>query len=83
MQVKNENKYLTDAKILHQWLETVPRGQYGAVKEELQKECLVSKAILNNWIYGNCRITDAGKRDINRVTLRVSGVEIFNLATVE
>lgn len=81
MQVKNEIKHRTDAEILRHWLDfSVPRGEYNKLKARLVDECLVSASTFKNWLYGKCRITEAGKRDINRVTLEYSGIEIFKIA---
>ena len=62
------------------WLDTIPRGEYNNVKRKLVEACLVPMSTLKNWIYGNCRIREAGKRDINKVTLEVSGIELFKIA---
>lgn len=79
--MNNENKLLTDAEKLRHWLDfSVPRGEYNNMKRRLVEECLISASTLKNWMYGQCRIPDSGKRDINRVTLDYSGVEIFTIA---
>lgn len=80
MQAQNEIKHLTDAEILRQWLDSVPRGDYNKQKQRLVEECLVSVSTFKNWLYGKCRIPEAGKRDINRVTLEYSGFRIFTIA---
>lgn len=78
--MQNDVKHLTDAEKLRYWLDSVPRGEYNKQKSRLVEECLVSASTFNNWLYGKCRIPDSGKRDINRVTLEVSGEEIFTIA---
>lgn len=79
--MQNEIKHPTDAEILRHWLDySVPRGDYNKQKSRLVVECLVPVSTFNNWLYGKCRIPDSGKRDINRVTLEVSGKEIFTIA---
>ena len=80
MQMRDEIKHLTDSEILRQWLDSVPRGDYNNQKVRLVNECLVSTSTFNNWLYGKCRIPNSGKRDINRVTFEVSGIEIFTIA---
>lgn len=81
--MKTRLRQNAEGEILRQWLDTIPRGQYNNVKDRLVSECLIQKHTLNNWIYGICRIPDAGKRDINRVTLEISGIEIFTIAKSE
>lgn len=83
MQTNSEIKFLTDGEKLRQWLESVPYRDYAALKRRMASECLVSMTTLKNWIYGQCRIPDSGKRDINRVTLSYSGKEIFKIAKPE
>lgn len=79
--MQTEIKQRTDAEILRHWLDySVPRGEYNKQKSRLVEACLVSISTFNNWLYGKCRIPDSGKRDINRVTLEFSGVEIFSMA---
>lgn len=79
--MQHETKHLTDAEKLRHWLNfSVSRGEYNKQKSRLVEECLVSVSTFNNWLYGKCRIPDSGKRDINRVTLEVSGEEIFTIA---
>lgn len=73
----------TDDEILRRWLETIPRGEYNSVIAKLLAACLVSHSTFRNWRYGNCRIPDAGKRDINTVTREVSGIEIFTIVKPE
>ena len=81
--MKNGIKHLTDDETLRHWLDTIPRGEYNKVIAKLVASCLVSRSTFRNWRYGNCRIPDAGKRDINAVTREVSGVEIFTIAKPE
>lgn len=73
------NKCITDAKILREWLESVPFGKYNAVKQQLVEKCLIPGTTLSNWIYGKCRIPMAAKRDINEISMLVSGREIFTV----
>lgn len=77
--MQNGIKHLSDDKILRDWIDSIPRGKYNAVIAELLDECLVSRFTLSNWRYGRCRIPATGKRDINRVSLRHSGKEIFTI----
>ena len=73
-------KHLTESEKLRHWLDySVPRGEYNKQKRRLVEACLVSASTFNNWLYGKCRIPFSAKRDINRVTLEVSGVEIFTI----
>lgn len=84
MQIKSVTKQLTDAETLRNWLDySVPRGEYNKQKKRMVEACLVSNTTFNNWLYGNCRIPEAGKRDINRVTMEFSGTEIFKIAKPE
>lgn len=79
--MRSNIKCHTDAEKLRHWLDySVSRGEYNKQKRRLVEECLVSVSTFNNWLYGKCRIPDSGKRDINRVTLEVSGEEIFTIA---
>lgn len=80
MQTQNRNEHLTDAQILRGWLDTIPHGEYNKRKKQLVEACAVSLATLHNWLYGQSRITKAGKRDINKFALEVSGHEIFPVA---
>lgn len=80
MQNKNEINSLSDSEILRVWLKTVPYGEYNAVKEMIVDECLIKRTTFHNWLYGKCRIPLSGKRDINRVTMKVSGIEIYTIA---
>lgn len=81
MQGQSKKSYKSDAKILRQWLDNnVPRAQYNKVKNRIVEVCLIRPWTLNNWLYGCCRIPEAGKRDINKVTKEFSGVEIFTIA---
>lgn len=73
----------TDAKILREWLESIPFGRYNAVKRQLVEKCLVSGATFKNWRYGKCRIPMAAKRDINEISMLVSGYEIFTIVKPE
>jgi hypothetical protein len=76
--MEDSNKPLTDSEKLRNWLDfSVPRGEYNNIKARLVSECLVSVFTFNNWLYGKCRIPNAGKRDINRVTMEITGTEIF------
>ena len=79
--MQTEIKHLTDAEILRHWLDySVPRGEYNKIKTRFVEECLVSVSTFKNWLYDKCRIPESGKRDINRVTLEYSGIEIFKIA---
>lgn len=82
--MKKEINQLTDAEKLRHWLDySVPRGEYNKQKRRLVEACLVSVSTFNNWLYGKCRIPYSAKRDINRVTLEVSGIEIFTIVKLE
>ncbi|MGM9817191.1 MAG: hypothetical protein ACI304_09095 [Lepagella sp.] len=84
MQVPKEFNSLSDDEKLRHWLDFyVPRGYYGGIKKRMAVECLVSMPTFYNWMYGRCRITEAGKRDINRITQEVSGFEIYELVKPE
>lgn len=76
-------KKASDGVVLHQWLDSVPRGEYNALRRRMVEECLVSKETFRNWLYGKCRIPMAAKRDINRVTKAFSGVDIFEIVKPE
>lgn len=82
--MKKEVNHLTDAEKLRHWLDyCVPRGEYNKQKARLVEACLVPVSTFNNWIYGKCRIPNSAKRDINRITLEVSGMEIFTIVKLE
>lgn len=83
MQTYQEKKFSEDAKKFRAWLATIPYGQYNTVINALVERCLVSKSTLNNWRFGNCRIPMSGKRDINSVSMEISGVEIFRIEIPE
>lgn len=84
MQAVEVSKVSSDGEVLRHWLNfSVSRGDYNNVKRRLVEECLIKPHILNNWIYGLSRIPEAGKRDINRVTMEISGKEIFTVAKPE
>ena len=50
---------------------------------EILRRWLDTIHTLRNWRYGNCRIPEAGKRDINIVTREVSGIEIYKIVMPE
>lgn len=83
MQIQHGTEHLTDAEILRRWLDTIPRGEYNNVIARLVETCLIPIHTLRNWRYGNCRIPEAGKRDINIVTREVSGIEIYKIVMPE
>lgn len=83
MQSNKEIKRHTEAYILRQWLDTIPRGDYNKIMSLLFARCLVNKSTFANWRYGRCRIPEASKRDINSVTQEISGIEIFTIAKPE
>lgn len=73
----------TDAEILQRWLKTIPYGEYNNTIKRLVDECLVSRSTFNNWRYGLSRIPASGKRDINRVSLEISGIELYKIVKPE
>lgn len=79
MQENKGNKFATDAQILRHWLESLPYCQYNNTKRRIVETCLVTVHTLRNWLYGNCRIPMSAKRDINSISLELSGVEIFTI----
>lgn len=74
-----EKNVVTDGKILRQWLDKIPFGEYNNVIERLVRTCLVSRGTFNNWRYDACRIPMAAKRDINSVTVELTGEKIFEI----
>lgn len=76
----NNIKHLTDAEKLRHWLDSVPRGEYNNIKRRIVEVCIIPPYTLNNWLHGLCRIPNLAKREINRVTLEVSGIELFTIA---
>lgn len=76
--MEQEIRPLTPNEILRGWLDSLPRKDYNKTKHLLVDACLVPLHTVNNWVYGNCSIRPASQRDINRVSLQVSGKEIFN-----
>lgn len=73
----------SDDEILRHWLDTIPYGEYNKVVALLVERCLINKYTFANWRYGRCRIPASGKRDINSVTLEISGKEIFTIVSPE
>lgn len=81
--MKSEKNTAKDSLILRNWLDTVPYGDYAKIIKLLTERCLVNITTFRNWRYGRCRIPESGKRDINNVTLEISGIEIFKIAKPE
>lgn len=79
---KEKRKF--ESAILRNWLNrSVSREAYPDVKKRLARECLVRSSSFHNWLYGYCNIPLAAKRDINRVTMEISGREIFTIVYPE
>ena len=76
----DKEKIASEAQILRNWLDSIPRSGYNAVISKLVERCMIPKTTYQNWRYGRCRIPEAGKRDINSLTKEISGIEIFKLA---
>ena len=81
--MEQEIRPLTPNEILRGWLDSLPRKDYNKTKHLLVDACLVPLHTVNNWVYGNCSIRPASQRDINRVSLQVSGKEIFTIPKPE
>lgn len=79
MQILNDIKPQTPNDILRNWLNSLPHKAYQKVKLRLAEECLVPMHTLNNWIYGKCVIRPASQRDINRVSIEITGNELFTI----
>ncbi|MCM1451242.1 MAG: helix-turn-helix domain-containing protein [Clostridium sp.] len=68
----------SDGEILKHWLQySVPYGEYGTVKMRLAEACGIPSHTLNNWLYHKVRVPEPAKKMINKVTLEVSGKEIY------
>lgn len=79
MQTKGVKKFPADANILRGWLDSIPFGQYNAVKWRIVDTCEVPMTTLNNWIYGTCRIPDERKIILNGISKEISGKELFDI----
>ena len=77
--MRTEIKRHTDGQILHSWLQLVPYGDYNAVKAQMVAECMVSKQIFANWLYGYCRIPKLAKSVINAVAVKYNGTLVFKI----
>lgn len=74
-----EKKVITDGEILRRWLGKISLCEYNNVIDKMVRSCLVPRSTFRNWRYGACRIPMAAKRDINKVTLEITGEEIFEI----
>lgn len=72
-------KQPTDGQILRDWLNSVPYGEYNAVRARMVAECMVTKQIFANWLYGLSRIPNLAKSAINSVAQSYNGTSIFNI----
>lgn len=77
--MKNQIKDLTDANILRDWLDSLPRAEYAKHKAGLVETCAERRTTFLNWLYGRCRVPNSAKKLINAYTLKVSGREIFTI----
>lgn len=77
--MKTEIKQPTDGQLLRDWLNSVPYGEYNAVRARMVAECMVSKQIFANWLYGLSRIPNLAKSVINSVAKNFNGTSIFNI----
>ena len=77
--MKTEIKQPTDGQILRDWLNSVPYGDYNAIRDRMVSECMVSKQIFKNWRYGLCRIPNLAKSAINAVAQKYNGTIVFNI----
>ncbi len=77
--MKAEIKQPTDGQILRDWLNSVPYGEYNAVRARMVAECVVTKQIFANWLYGLSRIPNLAKSAINSVAQNYNGTTIFNI----
>lgn len=69
----------TDGQILRDWLDSVPYGKYNTVRTIMVAECMVTKQVFANWLYGLSRIPNLAKSVLNSVALRFNGTTIFDL----
>lgn len=72
-------KQPTAGKILRDWLNSVPYGDYNAVRARMVAECMVTKQIFANWLYGLSRIPNLAKSAINTVAQNYNGTIVFNI----
>lgn len=77
--MESEKKLLTDAQILRDYMDSIPHGIYNKVRDLIVAHCMVPKHTFKNWMQGYCRIPNLCKREINRISLEVSGIEIFTI----
>ena len=75
---ENKSK-LSDDEILRNWISTIPVGRYAGVVDDILDTCMISRDTFKNWRYGRCRIPAAGKRDLNIISQKISGVDIFDV----
>lgn len=72
-------KQPTDGQKLRDWLNSVPYGEYNAVRARMVAECMVTKQIFANWLYGLSRIPNLAKLAINTVAQNFNGTIVFNI----
>ena len=72
-------KQPTDGQKLREWLNSVPYGEYNAVRARMVAESMVTKQIFANWLYGLSRIPNLAKLAINTVAQNFNGTIVFNI----
>lgn len=75
--MENDKKMPTDAEKLRDFMHSVPYGKYNNVRRRMVEACLVPVTTFNNWVFGRCRIPELAKREINTITVEITGREIF------
>jgi len=74
-----EIKQPNGGQILRDWLNSVPYGDYNTIRSRMVAECMVSKQIFANWLYGLSRIPRLAQHTINIVAKDYNGTTVFNI----
>ena len=75
--MEEEKDTRRDVTTLRAWLDTVPHGEYSNIRRRICEECFIKKSTLQAWIQAKVSIPMRARRDINRITMEVSGCELF------
>lgn len=78
-QISKVKNQLTDAEILHQWMQNLPYKNYNATRARLVSACMVPVDTFRNWMYGKSRIPMLAKREMNKIGVEITGKNIFEI----
>lgn len=56
---------------LKSFMESLPRGNYKRIKDQIIKDCFISEAVWKNWLSGRTRVPELAKPIINSVAERI------------